>query len=90
MLIFEFLEFKAKSWQKSNQNAAETEKYEASEFENLFLNQSVRPTQTFEPTSKASSIRMVRFRCEKCGDWLTLTGTEMNHHTSQCTGFLKP
>jgi DNA polymerase kappa len=65
-------------------------KYEASEFENLFLNQSVRPTLTFDNKAKAKSVKMVRFRCEKCGDWLTLTGNEMNHHTFQCTGFLKP
>jgi DNA polymerase kappa len=63
-------------------------KYEASEFENLFLNQSVRPAQTFQPESKTSSIRVMRFRCEKCGDWLTLTGSEMNQHTGKCTGFL--
>ena len=75
---------------KPTKPQSKQKKYEASEFENLFLNQSVRPTQSFEPAQRNGSVKVVRFRCEKCGDWLTLTGNEMNWHTSVCTGFMKP
>lgn len=65
-------------------------KYEATEFETLFLNQSIKPTKTLPGSFTNNKLRFVRIRCDMCGDWLTGTSNEMNLHVQKCTGFLKP
>jgi DNA polymerase kappa len=63
-------------------------KYSTSEFENMFLNNSILPEKTFL-FEHTSNIKVFRHQCKHCGNWLTGTKSSLSFHEYQCTGYLK-
>ncbi|OMJ74217.1 hypothetical protein SteCoe_1759 [Stentor coeruleus] len=73
-----------------NRKPSKPRKYKSSEFEDLFVNNSMTPSKTYVPVSMAVPIRVHRFQCDQCGKWLTGTQLQMDFHLNVCTGYIKP